>query len=206
MEAKQCSKLQVYCEMSTCMGVADLYRETNQIGKTFWAILILTGLSVTVWQTYGTFKQFVNDPVYETTLSKVFDESVLRFPNITICNYNRIKQSLRNKTKIDPMVLIYLFQLFPATYDYPLSHLGPSIISNYQEAWDSYMGANNGEIDIAKILRFYGHNRTETFIIALIDMIMYPLNNIVEIFTVYGRCWKVIPPSGFRPMAGISNQ
>lgn len=186
------NSLNQYCEISTCMGVTDWYLEKNIIGKTFWAILIIAGLSVTIFQTYGTIKQYSIQEPYETKTSHQKFEEGVPFPSVTVCNFNRAKQSVVERNGLNPKVLIYLFQLFPTSYDIPLWLAKSENISEYETIWENYTN-NGGDQDVRQILKTYGHTVEDTFIVVDAAGQLVSFAEIVEVFTIYGRCWKVTP-------------
>lgn len=182
----------LFCEVSTCMGIFDWYREKNLCGKSFWAIIVVSGLIITSVQTYVTFAQHLNEARYQTTISTEYWNEGIPAPYIVICNYNRAKRSLINQTKIDPKIFTYIYELFPTTYDIGLHFLGTKGLSEYQNAWADYV-KKGGESDIQKLMHFYGHNYSDTFINVYTEGTLNSTIEFKEIFTVYGRCWKGKP-------------
>lgn len=191
-ESKQMNSLNQYYEISTCMGVTDWYFEKNIIGKTFWAVLIIAGLSITIFQTYGTIAQYISEEPYETKVSQQMIESGIPFPSVTVCNFNRAKQSVVERNGLNPKVLVYLYQLFPTSYDFPLWMDKSVNTTEYEIIWKNYTN-NGGDRDIGKILKIYGHTVEETFVFIDAGGQIFIPNDILEILTVYGRCWKLVP-------------
>lgn len=181
--------LRQYCEISTFMGVADCYLAKPLLGKLFWGILVIAGISITTWQTYITVEDYLKDDDYKIIVSKELMSNRFSFPNIIVCNYNRARQSIINATDLDPKVLSYLFQLFPQTYDVPLNTLGDKEIIPYQEAWDLYV-AKTGENDARDFFRKFAQGSKEMFMQVTIASSLV-IKNFTEVFTAFGLCWRV---------------
>lgn len=191
MEEDKATSLGQYCEISTCMGVTDCYLTKPFLGKIFWSTLIIIGLGVTAFQTYYTFTDYLNETDFTASISKETEVHGNKFPKITICNFNRAKQSVINSTNLDPKVLTAIFQLFPTTYDISLSMLGdPSVFEIYQDALTKYI-TDSHVIEIADFLRKYGHNANETILSGTFanGLAIQP-EKFKEVFTMYGRCWQ----------------
>lgn len=193
MDSKKQKPMNQYFEIATCMGITDWYLERNILGKAFWAVLVVAGLSVTTMQTYLTVNQFITRAPYETTVSQEKVNDGIPFPSVTVCNINRAKQSLIESTKIDPKVLIYLFQLFPVMYELPLwLYRGNESLDVYEEALKNYE-ATHGKIEFMKIIRNFGHTAKETFVTINAGGRLMSPNDAVPVFTFYGLCWKLMP-------------
>lgn len=201
MEAENKTSMQQYAEIATCMGITDCYLTKPKLGKIFWRILIIAGLLMTTFQVYGTFIEYLNGNPFKVTLSK---ESVndLKFPLITICNFNRAKQSVINETNLDPKVLIAIFQMFPSSYDIPLGTTHSEPFSVYEEALTRYKQQLGSEFSVKNFFRKFGHNANESVLsFTFGNGYMVHPENFAEVFTTYGRCWRVNVNSS-QPISG----
>lgn len=187
---KEQSTFDEFCENTSCQGIIDWHLAKCLFARLFWAILVTTGLAVTIFQTYGTIQGYLASGPYSITVSVENGNNGILFPFITVCNYNRAKQSVINSTNLDPKVLPYFFQLFPTYYDIPLAMLNHEQMLLYQQAYDNYI-AQGGEYDIRKFFKKYGYSQED-----IIMLVTYGGNGLViqsftEVFTVYGRCWRI---------------
>lgn len=189
-ESKQ-SSMGKDCEVSKCMGVIDCYLTKSVVGKLFWSIPIVFGLSLTIFQTYFTFAEYFNESDFTSSISKETEEHGIMFPQITICNFNRVKQSVINATMIDPKVLTAMFQMIPMAYDLPLSYPGPSMVPIYQNVLTKYE-TDIGDTHVQNFFCKYSHPANDSVILGTygIGTMIFP-NNFTEVFTVYGRCWRL---------------
>lgn len=193
-EIERFKSLKQYCELSTCMGIPDCYFEKRVQGKIFWAIIVIVGLIITTGQTYSTIHQFRGEDPYKTTVSGS-SESGIPFPQVTVCNFNRAKQSLIEENNLDPHILIYMFQLFPTLYDFPLWMMdggNGSYIQKYVELWKNYT-ISGGEQDYSVLIKTYAHNARDTFIDISAGGRLMNYQNAKSVLTVYGACWKLDP-------------
>lgn len=191
MEDSNVSSMSQYCEISTCMGVTDYYLTKSVCGKMFWSSLIILGLGITLFQTYFTFAEYFTESPFKASISKETLGSGIKFPRITICNFNRAKQSVINATQVDIKVLSAMFQLLPTNYDIPMSFMDANTVQVYQDALAKYV-AFAGDSDPRNFFRKYGQNANETLITATFangDAIL--ADSFTEKFTVYGRCWRL---------------
>lgn len=188
---KMVSSINQYCEISTCMGITDCYLTKTSFGKLFWSTLIIVGLSVTLFQTYLTFAEYLTESPFTATISKETNNHGIPFPMITICNFNRAKQSVINATNLDPKVLSAMFQMFPTSYDIPMAYLNATTVQEYQDILSKHL-ADVNHSDYRNFFRKYGHNANEGLItgISTNGNAILP-NNLTEKFTVYGRCWRL---------------
>lgn len=172
------------------MGVVDLYRAKNVFCKIFWAIVLIASLSLTLWQTQGAFCQFLNDHPYKYVVSKEPSITGIRYPNLVICNYNRVKQSFIDEFNIDPKVLTYAFQFLPTSYAFPLKLERNVNITGYEYEWNKFKMAT-GIRHPLELFRRFGHTFEET----LIDTLNTIEMKHEEFLTISGLCWKIIPNS-----------
>uniref|UniRef100_A0A915JHJ0 Uncharacterized protein n=1 Tax=Romanomermis culicivorax TaxID=13658 RepID=A0A915JHJ0_ROMCU len=177
-----------FCQVCTCMGVIDWYQASHCAGKTFWATLLTVCLLITGYGITISVQRLIDEPPFKTTTSQSrVQNGGVPFPNVTICNYNRVKQSMVDSTKIDPKVLVYMFNWFTTPYDLPLNLLDESQIKIYEQAWMDYVAAYNGNVSIPDILRTYGHGK-DMFLST--SHFRRPVTKYEEVISIYGRCWK----------------
>ncbi len=122
--AKNRSVFQEWCKNTSCHGTIELLQSRNWLGRTCWSILILGSLGIATWQVYELILDFLNEPHYRTTTYSL-DEGRLPFPNVTLCNFNRVDQrkaialgmTMENDTsKLDPDYLNYFYESFLGIY------------------------------------------------------------------------------------------
>lgn len=181
-----------FCEVSTCMGIVDLYNAKTVASKLFWAVMLTVSLGVTIWQTQGVISQFFNESRYKTTVSKQMIDGGVEYPNLTVCNYNRAKQSLINETNLDTKILIYLFQLFPVNYNFPLFVTPNWNITEYENEWIKFKKKTRIH-DPKDVFRFYSYNSTETITMVTSENGVPLALKYEEVWTVHGLCWKLMP-------------
>ncbi len=117
------SNIQSWGDATTCHGVRDLINSSSIVAKAFWIVLITGSVCLATWQIYKLLVRFGSSPHY-VTKSYLEEPDSVPFPNVTICNINRvhrdraIKLGMVNESgDLDPDLLNYLFASFPATYD-----------------------------------------------------------------------------------------
>lgn len=191
VSAHKPSPWEQYCEVAMCLGITDFYVTKSCFGKVFWSIMITAGLLITIFNTYLTFAQYLSENDFKITISKEYVGGGIEFPSMTICNFNRAKQSIINQTNLNPKVLSALFQLFPTSYELPLSILDSNEISSYQSALTDYLRTDDHN-RIRNFFRSYGHNATESiWQVTFGTGMIVPFERILEAFTIYGRCWRI---------------
>ncbi len=107
-----------WCENTSCHGVADVLQSQNIFGKVFWCVLILGSLGIVSWQVTELVTDFFREPHFRTT-TYILDEGTIRFPNVTLCNFNRVDRRkamalgmtmANDSSKLDPDYLNYLYE------------------------------------------------------------------------------------------------
>uniref|UniRef100_A0A915IRM3 Uncharacterized protein n=1 Tax=Romanomermis culicivorax TaxID=13658 RepID=A0A915IRM3_ROMCU len=188
-----------WCEVSTCMGVIDCYLARSLLGKIFWIVILTVGLCLTGWQVSMSVASFVGSEPFQVTISNQLQKDGIDFPNVTVCNYNRIKQSHIEKHNMTPELLSYIFQLMPtvAGYDLPAGYFDKNDTkTNWskleEQAYDRYL-ASGGFRNIFEFFRVHGHTVDETFFKVSAGMEKIDLQDLQEQFTLYGKCWKINP-------------
>jgi hypothetical protein len=83
-----------WCEATTTHGVADAWGDSLKCGRVFFLCLVLIMLAMGVFQIVMLISSFCTPPYFDSTVVMDQEEYSL-FPNITVCNQNRI-----NNTKV----------------------------------------------------------------------------------------------------------
>lgn len=178
-----------WCEVTTCAGVLDIIRAKSIFAKLCWITVVSVGLSLTIWQTYEMLRDFIFDYPYQTTVSLGSGENI-PFPNITICNFNRI-----NKLKIGPIdndALSYAFSssLLPYIFQFSIPSLNADI-SKYEEAW-LRMSQELNVTNTVQLYKIYGHSCEETFLGCFFDNSYFNCCDLVyESITPLGKCFTI---------------
>ncbi len=139
------SKFQSWGDVTSCHGFPDLINSSSIIAKAFWVFLILSSFSLAAWQIFELLVRFGSSPHYVTHSYSEEAESV-PFPNVTVCNINRvnryraIKLGMVNESgDLDPDLLNYFFISFPVAYEQTMTG---SIIENLRFRNHSFVELN----------------------------------------------------------------
>lgn len=182
-----------WCQVTTCAGVIDWHLSKSVTSKFLWSFLLIFGLGITIWQTFLIIKDFtVGDP-YQTIVTAVTGKS-LDFPNITICNFNRL-----DRTKIgdvDSDVLSYAFLPTLSNYYNRQYNYTNENIQILEAKWRKVKKKLN-VTNLRQLFQEFGYSCKELFIKCqyqtayTFDCCSFAQ----ELITGSGRCWKLISSS-----------
>lgn len=184
-----------YCELSTVLGVVDLCRAKNIKAKIFWLTVIGVALAVTIWQTFGTFKDYFNDGPFQTSVS-VKNLEGIQFPTMTICNFNRVRQSFVDEYRIHRFALYYAFGTAPESYSLTLENFLKfnTTFDDYESAWLEFSARTKIKGTIELFSRF-GHSCSMTFLQCQFQMESFDCcSNVIEKISGNGKCFLITPP------------
>ncbi|XP_038057118.1 acid-sensing ion channel 1B-like [Patiria miniata] len=101
-----------FAESTSLHGIARVFHASKLLVKTVWIIIMLTCLCVCVWQISDRFYMFLQYKA-NTEISVEYTRN-MDFPAVTICNFNRYRQSAL--TESDKTFLPYI--IWANDYDY----------------------------------------------------------------------------------------
>lgn len=182
---------QTWCQITTCAGVVDLSLARSKGGKAFWLTVIIVSLALTCWQTEKLFEDFIYGKPHATSITIVSDSQIY-FPNVTVCNQNRINY-IRG-TNLSKNGLIYAFFSAPQQdyYSWYRTTTWYSQLKQYEEDYSDMMRSNNLS-SVKEMFHKFGYSCEETFMACLwggeeFDCCKYATESI----SVNGRCWNML--------------
>lgn len=182
--------LKRWSQVTTCAGIMDLYMAKSFIGKTFWAIFISFCFGFTLWQTSDVFRLFMTEYPYQSQMDIVAHERI-PFPNVTICNFNRIDETLTSHLTLDREVFSYVFSSAGLHYNVEKNYAEQ--IDIFQPRWKK-MKLTLNVTDLKSLYMKYGHSCEDTFLLCKWQLQKFDCcKYATEILTSYGRCWSILP-------------
>ena len=125
--------LRTFVETTSLKGVPKIFKSKTKIQRGLWAICLLIGLSIGLWQISLLFLQYVS---YSTviTVEEIRDEAPI-FPDISICNINPTSSNLSTPWTFDNFLYYVVAEVIPEVYT-NTSNLWPSNDIEYYLYWD----------------------------------------------------------------------
>lgn len=77
--------LKKFSDDTTIHGFKELYYSPSMVGKTFWTVIMISAVSVTVYQVIKSIQQYKDQPTVTTI--QPLEEDKLMYPPFSIC-YN----------------------------------------------------------------------------------------------------------------------
>ncbi len=92
-------------------------------------------------------------------------QNQVEFPNVTICNYNRVNLTRKTELGISDDVLSYLYMGLPQNYK--ISSYALNTTEQYQLAYEAWKLTYNGSLVIDDIFTDLGHDCEPTFLLCI---------------------------------------
>lgn len=183
-----------WCEVTTCNGVLDWFLAKHKCGKYFWATVLTLCALITVLM--------ITVVVYDYTTSNKYKTSVwiepvtgIKFPNITICNFNRAKSSVIRQFGISYEALSYAFGSLLVFYDFPMTVMDDGNISKYEIAWEELTKLNSSLADVRNLLDIIGYKCQDIFwSCTWRTRLINCCDHVTEVINSYGKCFILSPP------------
>lgn len=180
-----------WCQVTTCAGIIDLYMAKGVIGKIFWAIFLAFCFGFTLMQLGEVFKMFFTEYRYKSQMD-VIDEERVPFPNVTICNFNRIDETLLSED-VDREVFSYLFDNVGINYNLEKDYMKETHI--FEPRWEKMKWILN-ITTVHGLYKKYGHSCEDTFILCKMETHQFDCcKYATEVIMSAGRCWSIKPPA-----------
>lgn len=99
-----------FADNTTTHGPKNIFAATRVWAKLLWATLFFTSFTVFLWQGVSLIMEYFEYPV--ATSIHILHHSIATFPAVTICNQNRIKESLiyqKDTTSFGNIIIWYNF-------------------------------------------------------------------------------------------------
>uniref|UniRef100_A0A914UR18 Uncharacterized protein n=1 Tax=Plectus sambesii TaxID=2011161 RepID=A0A914UR18_9BILA len=107
-------KVRAWAERTTCHGIADLAEQNHISGRLIWASILSVVFSLLAFSLYIVSTDFGTE--WTTSTSEITSSEGLPYPVITLCNYNRLRQSQIEKYGLSPSSQSLLFENTPTAY------------------------------------------------------------------------------------------
>ncbi len=141
--------ISAWAEITSCHGIIDFHETSHICLKFFWATLLLVCFGITTIQVTGLVRNYLVAPHYETK-SFLEDKGSADFPNITVCNFNRVNQSAAREWNMGTKQLVYLYGSIAEGYDFGWSDLAlveqrseTEVVLDYKKAWVHWQNGKN---------------------------------------------------------------
>ncbi|XP_066286592.1 acid-sensing ion channel 5-like [Branchiostoma lanceolatum] len=170
-----------FANYTTCHGASRIANAKNRPHMALWTLVFLAAFGICTWQVVDRIQNYF---AYRTgTEINVQLESELTFPAVTICNFNRIRDSATTQND-----LAYLGAAFyiPALLD------DPETLNEFLQGvdWDGFNAST------ALLEDFAGYVRQNGFVLdgdSLAECTWRGrkcyADNFTHVFTEYGNCW-----------------
>lgn len=179
-----------YCQISTCGGVIDCYSAKKKIGKYFWAATIIILLILTVFSLSLVISEYFNSAKYKTSVWLHPKDEGVRFPDVTICNFNRARKSALKEIELSNEALIYAFGSFLVIYDVPLNMTNDTIRVEYENSWLEFADQNSNFNNLSALFDRIGSDCKSTFWLCRWKTAQVPCCDYVkEVVNAYGKCF-----------------
>lgn len=185
-----------WCQVTTCAGILDLYMAKGILGKLFWAVFISFCFGFTLMQVVDAFQMFLNEYPYQSQMDVIAQEKI-PFPNVTICNFNRIDETLIGD--VDREVFSYVFAVAGINYVLEMKYENENETDNFEERWNKMKLALN-VTNLRSLFMKYGHSCEDTFVLCKWQLEHFDCcKHATEVILSYGRCWSLLPNLNYNP-------
>lgn len=106
----------------------------------------------------------MTNPKYQTSVTTQA-LGMVEFPNVTICNYNRVNVTRKRELNMSDGALSYLYKLLPQNYKISSDQLGTT--KSLQKAYEDWAAGYNKNFTTEEIFTYLGHDCEPTFLLCI---------------------------------------
>ncbi len=200
-----------WVEITSCHGIWDLVHSKSHCARFGWT-LFLVFCSISAFTQIGTLmKNFLAEPHY-TTLTYQEESEYAEFPNITVCNLNRVHRGraielgmVTETGELETDILNYIFLAFRIDYDlslleleiYPNMTAGLEMLDGYRKKYHKFLASLNmtHEKNFMELVKFLSYKCQEVFMGCKWNQFGFDCCSYAKrVINSYGICWAVSPP------------
>lgn len=176
---------------STWHGIQDYSRSQHSFFRIFWTTTLLMTTAMMIWQLYNVINNYLNSKIYVTSITSVPMESLV-FPNISICNFNRVNVSRKVSLNLSNEALAYLYLALPQNYK-----ISSATLNNTEElklAYSQWLLSYNRTVDVEGIFSYLGHDCQPTYLACRFGGKAFDCcNHVNVVINQFGKCLSVVP-------------
>uniref|UniRef100_A0A914VY86 Uncharacterized protein n=1 Tax=Plectus sambesii TaxID=2011161 RepID=A0A914VY86_9BILA len=101
-----------WADVTTCHGIKDVIKSPSFWGKICWSLLVFVFLIIMTLQLADTYRTYTMHH-WVTTVYEENSGGINEFPTVTVCNYNRLRQSAATQYNLSQDNLIFMFHKMP---------------------------------------------------------------------------------------------